>query len=318
VQTADAACTGQLRETGQTCKNRAKPVRTATLANLTAHCYDIVETHRMNLDQLEARLQNLIELGLLRSMPGMHMEDVIIQKLAAAIQVSAITQVDGTRLAPDVFTLIVHPDTASHWQPQQLLDTIRQALEIVGQEAGLHFASAPTVAIATDDEVLPSDANVLASHRIDPTVDTKATTVESGDPSQASGVPENAFLIIEGVKVFPLAGQVTNVGRRLDNQLVIDDPRVSRNHAQLRVIKGRFVIFDLNSTGGTFVNGQRTSQSVLYAGDVISLAGVALIFGQDNPPPRPDLKDTSPFLTAGAERPTAILRDKSTGKLKKK
>jgi pSer/pThr/pTyr-binding forkhead associated (FHA) protein len=95
----------------------------------------------------------------------------------------------------------------------------------------------------------------------------------------------------------------------LENQLVIDDPRVSRNHAQLRAIKGRFALFDLNSTGGTFVNGQRTSQTVLYPGDVISLAGVALIFGQDNPPPRPDMGTTTPLNPdpGTSERPTATI-----------
>ena len=117
------------------------------------------------------------------------------------------------------------------------------------------------------------------------------------------------FLIIEGVKVHPLNETVVNIGRRLENQLVIDDPRVSRNHAQLRAIKGRFVLFDLNSTGGTFVNGQRTSQTVLYPGDVISLAGVALIFGQDNPPPRPiSLKQALWNRDPGtSERPTATI-----------
>jgi pSer/pThr/pTyr-binding forkhead associated (FHA) protein len=126
---------------------------------------------------------------------------------------------------------------------------------------------------------------------------------------EADNIPENAFLIVEGVKVHPLNESVVNIGRRLENQLVIDDPRVSRNHAQLRAIKGRFVLFDLNSTGGTFVNGQRTSQTVLYPGDVISLAGVALIFGQDNPPPRPDLAGTAPLnLDPGtSERPTATV-----------
>jgi pSer/pThr/pTyr-binding forkhead associated (FHA) protein len=99
--------------------------------------------------------------------------------------------------------------------------------------------------------------------------ETKASPLEAGNLDESGKIPENAFLIVEGVKVFPLTTSVINIGRRLDNQLVIDDPRVSRNHAQLRSIKGRFVVFDLNSTGGTFVNGQRTSQSVLYPGDVI-------------------------------------------------
>ncbi len=107
-------------------------------------------------------------------------------------------------------------------------------------------------------------------------------------------VPENAYLIISGVRVFPLQTPIVNIGRRLDNTLILDDPRVSRNHAQLRSVEGRYVIFDLNSTGGTFINGKRVTQCVLYPGDVISLAGVPLIFGQDNPPPRPDLSITRP------------------------
>src|SRR5512133_1418943 len=143
------------------------------------------------------------------------------------------------------------------------------------------------------------------------------STTMGNTSEESSGTPENAFLIVEGVKVYPLNESVVNIGRRLENQLVIDDPRVSRNHAQLRAIKGRFVLFDLNSTGGTFVNGQRTSQTVLYPGDVISLAGVSLIFGQDSPPPRPDLGMTAPLeMGAGrSDRPTAIL-EKTTVDLK--
>lgn len=149
--------------------------------------------------------------------------------------------------------------------------------------------------------------------------ETKATPLDTGSLNfEDEKVPENSFLIVEGVKIYPLTQPVVNIGRRLDNQLIIDDPRVSRNHAQLRAIKGRFVVFDLNSTGGTFVNGQRTSQSVLYPGDVVSLAGVALIFGQDNPPPRPDLKDTAPFKNSSADRPTALLlKDQSTANFTK-
>jgi hypothetical protein len=57
---------------------------------------------------------------------------------------------------------------------------------------------------------------------------------------------------------------------------------------------------------------------VLYPGDVISLAGVALIFGQDNPPPHLDLKDTAPLPNAATDRPTATLKDHSTARLKRK
>jgi pSer/pThr/pTyr-binding forkhead associated (FHA) protein len=108
-------------------------------------------------------------------------------------------------------------------------------------------------------------------------------------------IPEDAFVIVDGVKVIPLTQPLVRIGRRLENNLVLDDPRVSRTHAELRAINGRYVLFDLNSTGGTFVNGLKITQSVVYPGDVISLAGVNLVYGQKNPPPRLDLKDTSPL-----------------------
>ena len=95
-------------------------------------------------------------------------------------------------------------------------------------------------------------------------------------------MPSSAFLIVNS-ELFPLEREVINVGRKLDNHIVIHDPRISRNHAQLRVMEGQFVILDLNSTGGTFVNNQRVTKSVLYSGDSISLAGVMLKFVQDAP-----------------------------------
>ncbi len=273
---------------------------------------------KMNLNELEARLQSLIEVDLVSAIPGKKVEDVIIQKLAAAMHLNTITTDDGTLVAPNVYTLIIPPEAAKMWQENQVLDIIRQSINTAGQEAGLHFVTAPTITITTDERIPKNDASIVASHRVEPMADTKASPLDTENLEETGSIPENAFLIVEGVKVFPLSEAVVNIGRRLDNQLVIDDPRVSRNHAQLRSIKGRFVVFDLNSTGGTFVNGQRTSQSVLYPGDVISLAGVALIFGQDNPPPRPDLKDTAPLQNANGDRPTAVLKERSTAKLKKK
>jgi hypothetical protein len=271
----------------------------------------------MNLKEIESRLQSLIEVDLLNLLPGRKVEDVIIQKLAAAIQLNTLPDGDGPDIAPDIYTLVVHPDTATKWQNQQLLAILLHSIATVAQEAGFRFKITPTISVSSDKRISLDDAEIVASHRSEPMGDTNATPLDTGSLDD-SKLPENAFLIVEGVKVFPLTLPVVNIGRRLDNQLIIDDPRVSRNHAQLRTIKGRYVVFDLNSTGGTFVNGQRTSQSVLYPGDVISLAGVALIFGQDNPPPRPDLKETAPLQRNAVDRPTATLKDQSTAKFNKK
>jgi hypothetical protein len=273
----------------------------------------------MNLREIEARLQSLLEVDLLNVLPGKKVEDVIIQKLAAAIQLNTISTDDNIGTAPNVYTLLVHPDNAEKWQEPKLLAILLHSITAVAQEAGFKFTISPTITISTDEKIPLNDAEVVASHRIEPMAETNAIPIDIDESvEESNGLPENAFLIVEGVKVFPLVVPVVNIGRRLDNQLIIDDPRVSRNHAQLRAIKGRYVVFDLNSMGGTFVNGQRTSQTVLYPGDVISLAGVALIFGQDNPPPRPDLKETAPFQSITSDRPTVHLKEHSTAKLPKR
>src|SRR5512141_522509 len=125
--------------------------------------------------------------------------------------------------------------------------------------------------------------------------DQQTSDEEEADEQPASRIPEDAFIIVDGIKVIPLNQPLIRIGRRVENNLVLDDPRVSRSHAELRAINGRYVLFDLNSTGGTYVNGLKITQSVVYPGDVISLAGVNLVYGQKNPPPRLDLKDTSPL-----------------------
>jgi hypothetical protein len=273
----------------------------------------------MNLKELETRLQALVEVDLPSIIPGRQVEDIVIQKLAAAIHSNTVEAEDHSLLAPNIYTLTLHPSVVEKWQDPQLLTVLLHSITTVAQEAGFRFIMAPTITLLTNENLSISDAEIAASHRVESMEDTNATPLDTGNLEETGVMPENAFLIVEGVKVYPLMQPVVNIGRRLDNQLIIDDPRVSRNHAQLRSIKGRFVVFDLNSTGGTFVNGQRASQSVLYPGDVISLAGVTLIFGQDNPPPRPDLKDTAPLQSAAADRPTAFLKDQhSTVKVNKK
>jgi pSer/pThr/pTyr-binding forkhead associated (FHA) protein len=91
----------------------------------------------------------------------------------------------------------------------------------------------------------------------------------------------NAFLIVNGLSTYPLTQMVINIGCDPTNQLVLEDPRVSRMHAQLRFITDRFVIFDLDSKEGTFVNGVSITSHVLNPGDVIMLAGVPLVYGQE-------------------------------------
>jgi pSer/pThr/pTyr-binding forkhead associated (FHA) protein len=108
---------------------------------------------------------------------------------------------------------------------------------------------------------------------------------------------------MQGVKAIPLDQAHVTIGRSHENVIVIDDPRVSRYHAEIRVIRGGFVLFDLNSSGGTYINGQRTQQAILYSGDMISLAGVNFVFTQDT---RFIGREDKPAPEGEGKRPTVI------------
>jgi len=71
---------------------------------------------------------------------------------------------------------------------------------------------------------------------------------------------------------FPLEGDQLVIGRDSSNSVAINDAEISRKHSRLSFQGGKYVLEDLGSTNGTFVNGQRLAGPVvLKAGDVVSL-----------------------------------------------
>jgi pSer/pThr/pTyr-binding forkhead associated (FHA) protein len=232
------------------------------------------------LTQLEARLQSLIEGSAARLVTYRSEPDELPRRLVAAMRAGIKPDGEGKYLAPNLFTLMVHPASAQNLRDNQaLLQELARIIHQTGLEAGLRFDMPPFIKVTTDPELAPQQVGIQAQISAEQVDDT--STMLFGTGEETGSIPENAFLIVGGRQVFPLSQAVVNIGRRPDNHLAIDDLRISRVHAQLRAIKGRFVIFDLDSTGGTFVNGERTQQSSLYPGDVISLAGFNLVFGQD-------------------------------------
>jgi len=90
-----------------------------------------------------------------------------------------------------------------------------------------------------------------------------------------------AYLILNA-QAFPLIKQVTTIGRKLDNDLVIQDLLVSRHHAEVIQREGAYFIRDKNSTGGTYLNNKRIKEAQLFSNDLILLANTPLMFIQED------------------------------------
>lgn len=73
-------------------------------------------------------------------------------------------------------------------------------------------------------------------------------------------------------QIFPLDQTEMYIGRDLSCEIVINDSEVSRRHSKIYIFGQSFVIEDLGSTNGTFVNGQRiTGPHTLIPGEIVAL-----------------------------------------------
>lgn len=106
-----------------------------------------------------------------------------------------------------------------------------------------------------------------------------------------------AYLVISS-QVFPLPKEVTTLGRKLDNDVVINNEMVSRNHAEIRRTAEGYFLVDLDSTSGTFLNQKQVTKSQLFSGDIILLANMPMMF-----------VDQSAHMSEESEKDTGQLDD---------
>jgi len=87
------------------------------------------------------------------------------------------------------------------------------------------------------------------------------------------------------IKEIPLDKATIMVGRKPDNDIVIDNPAISGHHCKVVAAGGAFFVEDLESTNGTFVNEKRVMKAGLHHNDVIGLARHSIVFADDVPAP---------------------------------
>ncbi|MBI5963075.1 MAG: FHA domain-containing protein [Chloroflexi bacterium] len=92
---------------------------------------------------------------------------------------------------------------------------------------------------------------------------------------------QGVFLIVNR-QMIPLTKSVTTIGRHLENDIVFHEDFLSRHHAEIVNDDGKYILYDKNSTSGTFLNGKRIEKCVLNSGDLISFANINIMFVNNN------------------------------------
>lgn len=226
--------------------------------------------------RFEELAEKLVEGSLSRLFSGGLHPQVVATKLARAMEDLAVGSV-----APDRYHVYLCPEDreALLAAEPELAQILGEHLVTLAKQAKLVLPHRPIV------ELVPrpgqTQESIAVAAEITDSQGDHTHLFDAGSLRQKlQQEPDGrTYLIVDGGRYFSLTKTVYTFGRRLDCDVVLADPRVSRRHAQLRWRSGRYVLFDLGSTGGTSVNGHPVKEAVLEPGDVFSLGGVDIIFG---------------------------------------
>ncbi len=265
--------------------------------------------------QFEERVQALVEGGFARLFAGRLKPREVALRLARAMEDNADLDAAGLLVAPNRYIVRLHPEDHAALLAVQpdLPVSLAGHLITLAAESELRLDVLPEVVLVPDAAIALHGIAVRAEHVDTGRQTTQMLAIPEGGPARDAEQQQprretepdlpNAFLVLPGDRYVPLRRTVINIGRRRDNTIVIDDRRVSRQHCQLRFRLGQFVLYDLGSRGGTFVNDERVTEVALRSGDAISLAGVPVVYVvEESTEPRGERGGDTQVYLADSER----------------
>lgn len=124
------------------------------------------------------------------------------------------------------------------------------------------------------------EITIAADEKLQPGLVEVSARLVTPQKSDNSTVAASITLVIDGEEeeTYFLADNRVMIGRLDSNEIPIPDPGLSRHHAEISLENGQYVLTDLGSTNGTFVNGKRIAEKTLKDRDKIDVGKVSLIF----------------------------------------
>jgi len=222
------------------------------------------------LKDFENKLESLFEGFFAKSFrSGLHPLE-IAKKLARTMEEKKMVSVSRV-YAPNSYTVFVSPRDKQKLTAFEagLKLELQEFLKSKAKEEGLTILGTPEIEIVDRKELALGEIKI-ESKLIPPQ---GLPDDEDASPEPEELGPSRASLVSLGDpgEVFPLVKDTVTIGRLESNDIVVDDPEVSRVHAEIRRSKGQFVLVDLGSTNGTLVGKRRVQAERLKHKDVLSL-----------------------------------------------
>ena len=216
----------------------------------------------MGMQGLEHRLERIVD-GVFRRSSNSIRPIELGRRLIREMDDHRSVDVKGQRIVPNEFVVLLSADDHSGFA--DIEDALRtelvEACREYAREEGYHFMGPVSVELRIDNELRPGRFGIVSG-------------LKQTDPGTRPGT-----IVMPSGDRIPLDENSHTIGRLADCTVVISDGNTSRHHARITKSGSGFVIADLNSTNGTFVNGDRlTADHRLVDGDIITVGSVGLRF----------------------------------------
>lgn len=246
------------------------------------------------LGKFEQFVENLIEKPFSWLLRGQLQPVEIAKRLARAMDAEQTLGV-GKVLVPNEYHVALSQADFEHFAPMRLSleRELSDYLLGVARERKFTLLTRPVVTIETSDEAMDGQVHVSARFSdyapaptavpINPEPEQHTQRIDAHAVARAvrEVSPRAALVVLSGAMAgtsLYLTKSVTTLGRALDNDIVIEDRRVSRYHAEIKLKAGRFCLRDLHSSNGTLINGQYITEAVLRDGDTLTLGETDVVF----------------------------------------
>ncbi len=234
-----------------------------------------------HFSRIEARIEQWMESTFAAAFgPRIDVFDIALH-IARAMD-AGVTLAPGTNrpTAPDIYRVVLHDAAYQrlHHREAEVIEKLASYVVTLAAQKEYRLTRQPIVTLTPDPQCEPHHPRVHTSHTDEPGSST--TGLEPIQvPSPVAAI--RAHLLVNGTRACPLVAPLVNIGRMEDNDIVIDDPHVSRHHLQLRQRGTETLLFDVGSSRGTRVNGRTVREHRLRSGDLIEIGKTRLIYIED-------------------------------------
>lgn len=215
----------------------------------------------MGLSSFESRLERLVEGAFARTSKRGLQPAEIGRRLLREIEIERRVGVRGI-VAPNEFTVTLSPKDYEEFEGFSATVCSELAILVTEHCTQNHYRlpGPVVVELIQDDSYKPNTFSIDAEFHED-----------------ANFMVGGSLLLPNGVKV-AVNKQAVSIGRMPGSTIVIDDPKVSRQHAQVFVDQDQVILTDLGSTNGTYVNGVRVTRTELKGQDEITIGSSRIVF----------------------------------------